>query len=112
MAESDMATPAFTPLTEHPPGNEPAQWTRIQDVPLTMTIELGHTTLNLQALAQLGPGHTIVLDQFVGEPVVCRLNGVLVARGEIGVQGDRYTVQIREVITERPAVSLTDDEED
>jgi len=96
----DTGVPEFQPVSSNPPKGPVSQWERIYDLPMDLTIELGSTHLRLSALAQLNAGHTIVLDQLVGEPVNCRLNGVLVARGEIGVQGDQYTVQIQEVLTQ------------
>ena len=104
-------TPEFQSIGPNPPQGPVSQWERIYDLPMDLTIELGSTHLRLSALAQLNAGHTIVLDQLVGEPVNCRLNGVLVARGEIGVQGDQYTVQIQEVLTQaRPQEGHWNDE--
>ena len=97
-----LGIPEFQPLTPSGTRKTAPRWERIHDLPMDLTIELGTSRIPLSDLAHLDAGHTIVLDQLVGEPVNCRLNGVLVARGEIGVQGDQYTVQIQEVLTNAP----------
>jgi flagellar motor switch protein FliN/FliY len=97
---SPPQSPEFQPVDPQPPTGTVFHWERIHDLPMDLTVELGSTQIPLQAIAQLAPGHTIVLDQLVGEWVDCRLNGVLVARAEIGVQGDQYTIQIQEVLTQ------------
>jgi flagellar motor switch protein FliN/FliY len=68
------------------------------DVTVTMTAELGHTTLPLGEVLKLGVGSVVELDRFVGEPVDLSVKGVLLARGEVVVVEDRFAIRIKEIM--------------
>jgi flagellar motor switch protein FliN/FliY len=64
------------------------------DVQVTVTVEVGRAKLSLGELARLGPGSLIELDREVHEHADIRVNGKLVARGEIVTIGSTYGVRI------------------
>ncbi|MBT9258491.1 MAG: flagellar motor switch protein FliN [Clostridiales bacterium] len=68
------------------------------DVPLEVTVELGRTTKKVKEVLQLGPGTVIELDRLAGEPVDVRVNGRLVAKGEVVVLDELFAVRITEVV--------------
>jgi flagellar motor switch protein FliN/FliY len=78
------------------PGGTPIDF--LLDVTVTMTAELGHTTLPLGDVLKLGVGSVVALDRFVGEPVDLAVKGVLLARGEVVVVEDRFAIRIKEIM--------------
>lgn len=70
----------------------------VMDVPLEVTVELGRTTKKVKEVLQLGPGTVIELDRLAGEPVDVRVNGRLVAKGEVVVLDELFAVRITEVV--------------
>jgi flagellar motor switch protein FliN len=73
--------------------------TRVRDIPLEVTVELGRTRLLIRDILDLGAGSIIELDKLAGEPVDLFANGLLVARGEVVVIDDNFGVRVTEIIT-------------
>lgn len=99
---SAIDLPSFDP----PPGNgaffgdpEPVGLTRVRDIPLEVTVELGRTRLLIRDILDLSTGSIIELDKIAGEPVDLFANGLLVARGEVIVIDDNFGVRVTEIIT-------------
>ncbi len=73
--------------------------TRVRDIPLDVTVELGRTRLLIRDILDLAAGSIIELDKIAGEPVDLFANGLLVARGEVIVIDDNFGVRLTEIIT-------------
>jgi flagellar motor switch protein FliN len=69
----------------------------VLDVPVSLTVELGHCHLPLREVLQLSGGSVIQLDKPADAPVDLFVNGKLVARGEVVVIEERFGVKITEV---------------
>ncbi|HEX7326813.1 MAG TPA: FliM/FliN family flagellar motor switch protein [Rhodanobacteraceae bacterium] len=70
-------------------------------VQLDVSIELGRTQLSFRRIRGLAQGAIVELDRPVGDPLDIRVNGRLVARGEVvSIKGERYGVRLTEVIKE------------
>jgi flagellar motor switch protein FliN/FliY len=67
------------------------------DVPLTLSVELGRSTMRMREIAELGTGSIVALEREAGAPVDVLVNGKAVARGEIIAIDDRYGVRITEL---------------
>ena len=76
----------------------PANLSLVMDVPVSLTIELGSCQLPMREVLQLGVGSVVQLDKPADEPVELRVNGKLIARGEVVVIEDRFGVKITEVL--------------
>jgi flagellar motor switch protein FliN len=70
---------------------------RFYDVKVTVTVELGRTSLPLSEMLKLGEGAVVELNRTVSEPVDLVADGVLLARGEVVVVNDCYGIRITEV---------------
>jgi flagellar motor switch protein FliN/FliY len=68
------------------------------DLPLLIEVVVGSTTLTLGEILNLGPGSVVELDNLVEEPVDIKVNGKLVARGEIVVVEERFGVKITDIV--------------
>jgi flagellar motor switch protein FliN/FliY len=75
----------------------------LMDVTVTLTAELGRTTITLGEVLQLGSGSVVPLDRLVAEPVEITARGVLLARGEVVVVDDRFAIRIKEIVQNRQA---------
>ncbi len=71
----------------------------ILDIPVKMTLEVGGTEIAIRDLLQLSQGSVVELDRVAGEPLDVRINGTLIAHGEVVVTNDRYGVRLTDVIS-------------
>lgn len=77
----------------------------IMNIPVTVQVVLGGTSMPVAALMKLGRGAVVPLDHRVGQPVDVVVNGHIVAKGEmIVIEGDasRLGVSLTEIVG-RPA---------
>jgi len=109
----NVSEPIFPPVDPNPVLHEP-RWAQIADIPLTLTVEFGSTSLTLDDIARISTGSIIELDQSVGESVLLSLNGKPAGRGEISVHGDQYAVRLVEMFVQpmAPRPSRADAPED
>jgi flagellar motor switch protein FliN/FliY len=71
----------------------------LMDVTVPMTVELGHTRMKIEEVLKLSPGTVIELDTHADEPIDLKVNGKLIARGEIVVVDDFFGIRICEIVT-------------
>jgi flagellar motor switch protein FliN/FliY len=70
----------------------------VSDIPVSISVVLGKTTMQVQQLLKLGRGAVVELDRKVGEPVDILVNNRMVARGEVVVVEDKIGVTMTEII--------------
>ena len=73
------------------------------DVPLDITIELGRASLTIGELISLREGAVVELDKIAGEPVDILANGRLIARGEVVVVNDYFSVRVTDIVSDEEA---------
>jgi flagellar motor switch/type III secretory pathway protein FliN len=81
-------------------GHEDASATSeaVLDAPLVVRVELGAVTMSAREWAALRPGDVVAVGRRVSEPVVLRVAGMVVARGElVDIEGE-LGVRIREQV--------------
>jgi flagellar motor switch protein FliN/FliY len=83
---------------ESTPVNDP-KLDVILDIPVRMTMEVGGTEIPIRNLLQLNQGSVIELDRVAGEPLDVKINGTLIAHGEVVVVNDRYGIRLTDVIS-------------
>jgi flagellar motor switch protein FliN len=71
----------------------------ILDVPVTLSMEIGRTQINIRNLLQLNQGSVVELDRFAGEPLDVLVNGILVAHGEVVVINEKFGIRLTDVIS-------------
>lgn len=69
------------------------------DIPLNVEVVVGSTVIKIGELLNLAPGSVLELEQSVETPVDIKVNGKLVAKGEIVIVEDRFGVRIVDIIT-------------
>jgi flagellar motor switch protein FliN/FliY len=65
---------------------------------LLIEVVVGSTTLTLGEILNIGPGSVVELDNLVEEPVDIKVNGKLVAKGEIVVVEEKFGVKITDIV--------------
>ena len=79
--------------------NREANLDAILDVPVTLTLEIGRTTLPIKELLSLGQGSVIELERLIGEPHDVLVNGTLIAQGEAVVVGDQFGIRFTDIVS-------------
>jgi flagellar motor switch protein FliN len=70
----------------------------IADVPLQISVELGHATMQLKDILQMHKGSVIELDKLAGDPADVFINGKMFAKGEVVVAGENFGVKLLNVL--------------
>ncbi len=70
----------------------------LQNIPVTISVEVGRTSLKIRDLMRLTQGSVVELDRIAGEPLDLLVNETLVAQGEVVLVNDRYGVRLTQVI--------------
>jgi flagellar motor switch protein FliN len=72
---------------------------RVLDIPVRLTLEVGGSDMAIRDLLALQQGGVVELDRHAGEPLDVKVNGALVARGEVVVVEDKLAVRLIEVVS-------------
>jgi flagellar motor switch protein FliN/FliY len=95
-----MTDVEFTPLPDAS-GDGPiagdADLTRLTDVMVELTVEVGRTHMSLGETMSLGQGSVVTLDRLADKPVDLLVNGRPIARGEVVVIDEQFGLRITEV---------------
>ncbi len=81
------------------PGSEDVNLDVILDIPVTISMEIGRTKINIRNLLQLNQGSVVELDRLAGEPLDVMVNGTLIAHGEVVVVNEKYGIRLTDVIS-------------
>lgn len=71
----------------------------ILDIPVTLAMEVGSTSITIRNLLQLNQGSVIELDRLAGEPLDVLVNGTLIAHGEVVVVNEKFGIRLTDVIS-------------
>ena len=71
----------------------------ILDIPVTISMEVGSSSITIRNLLQLNQGSVIELDRLAGEPLDVKVNGTLIAHGEVVVVNEKFGIRMTDVIS-------------
>ncbi|PCJ29661.1 MAG: flagellar motor switch protein FliN [Moraxellaceae bacterium] len=94
MAQAEAA-PSAMPLIDSDNPNLDV----ILDIPVSLSMEVGSTQINIRNLLQLNQGSVIELDRLAGEPLDVLVNGTLIAHGEVVVVNEKFGIRLTDVIS-------------
>lgn len=77
---------------------------RINNVEMTLTVEIGRTRMSVRDVLALEPGAVVELDRAAGAPCDVLLNGRPIAEGEVVVVDQDYAVRITRILDVAEAV--------
>jgi len=70
----------------------------VQNVPVTISVEVGRAVLKIRDLIRLAQGSVVELDRMAGEPLDLLVNNTVVAQGEVVLVNDRYGIRLTRVV--------------
>lgn len=71
----------------------------IMDIPVTIAMEVGNTEIAIRNLLQLNQGSVIELDRLAGEPLDVKVNGTLIAHGEVVMVNEKFGIRLTDVVS-------------
>ena len=80
----------------------------ILDINVTLSIEVGNTTMKLRDLLKLSKGSVVNLNKLAGEPLDIMVNGALIAHGEVVVANERYGIRLTDVASKTERLKKLD----
>jgi flagellar motor switch protein FliN/FliY len=101
VADESLANPiSFEELqNENSKANLNPELEVILDIPVTISMEVGRTSITIRNLLQLNQGSVIELDRLAGEPLDVLVNGTLIAHGEVVVVNEKFGIRMTDVIS-------------
>ncbi len=111
MAEQAIDTPASAPppqpqkasfpelRADAQPAATSEQLDLVMDIPVTLSVELGRTKIQIRELLQLAQGSVVDLDRLAGEPMDVLVNGFLIARGEVVLVNDKFGIRLTDIVS-------------
>jgi flagellar motor switch protein FliN len=69
------------------------------DIDMKVTVELGRAQMKIRDIMNLSPGSVVELGRSPAEPVDILVNGVLLARGEVVVVDEQFSVRINKLLS-------------
>ena len=94
--ELDELKDTASPLT----AEEHDRLDSILDIPVSISMEVGRSKINIRNLLQLNQGSVVELDRIAGEPLDVLVNGTLIAHGEVVVVNDKFGIRLTDVISQ------------
>lgn len=70
----------------------------IRAIPITLSVEVGTTTLKLRDLLRLSQGSVLELDRGVGELMDVKIKDTVIAKGEVVTVGDKLGISVVEIV--------------
>ena len=94
----DAQAASFEQLEPESSGGE-IKLDAILDVPVTISMEIGRTRINIRNLLQLNQGSVVELDRLAGEPMDVLVNGTLIAQGEVVVVNEKFGIRLTDIVS-------------
>ena len=101
----EVSTAAGLAAVADAEGNAPApslaDLALLGDISVSLSMEIGRTTITIAELLSLGKGSVVELQRMADEPLDILVNGTLVAHGEAVVVGERFGIRLTDVVSQR-----------
>lgn len=98
LASAAVQPVAFGPLGQGAESGDAQNLDLLLDVEIPISVEVGRAQMSLENVLKLVPGSVIALDKKAEEPVDLRVNGKLVARGEVVLVDDVYGLRVTQIV--------------
>jgi len=100
MSEAPSPEPASFPQVQSTEADgTPKNIEFLLDIPMSVSVYVGSTKMEIRDLLQLGQGSVIELDKLAGEPMDVMVNNKLVARGEVVVVNEKFGIRLTDVVS-------------
>ncbi|RKZ96480.1 MAG: flagellar motor switch protein FliN [Gammaproteobacteria bacterium] len=98
-ADAEANPAPVTKLNDDSSPNNDMNLDMMMDIPVTISMEIGRTKINIRNLLQLSQGSVVELDRLAGEPMDVLVNDTLIAHGEVVVVNDKFGIRLTDVIS-------------
>ncbi|MCF6211258.1 MAG: flagellar motor switch protein FliN [Gammaproteobacteria bacterium] len=71
----------------------------ILDIPVNISLQIGSAKISIRNLLKLNQGSVVELERLAGEPLDVKVNGTLIAHGEVVVVNEKYGIRLTDVIS-------------
>jgi len=78
---------------------ESSKISMLLDIPLEVTVEIGTTQMLIEDVLKLNPNSIVELDRYINEPVDLKVNGRVIAKGELYTVKNNFGIRITHIIT-------------
>ena len=95
LSQSLSRRAVFREVTSSIAPRDPAE---LNDLELTVAIELGRVRMRLADVLKINSGAILELDKLAGDPVDVWANDRLIARGEVVVVNEKFAVRVTEIL--------------
>jgi flagellar motor switch protein FliN/FliY len=89
----------FSKDAKKPASNGHKDMDLILDIPVTISLEVGRTSISIKNLLQLNQGSVVELDRYAGEPLDVLVNGTLIAHAEVVVVNEKFGIRLTDVVS-------------
>jgi flagellar motor switch protein FliN/FliY len=70
----------------------------LQNIPVTLSAEVGRSSLKIKDLLRLSEGSVVEFDRLAGESIDVLVNNTVIAKGEVVVVNERYGIRLTQVL--------------
>ncbi|WP_457639030.1 flagellar motor switch protein FliN [Persephonella sp.] len=109
--QSLQEQPSQQPPIQQVEGFDQQKLELLMDIPLEISVEIGSTTMPLEEVLKLNPNSIVELDRYINQPVDIKVNGKLIAKGELYTVENNFGIKITSIITVQERMKLLTDEE-
>ena len=95
--DAQIESPEFQEFADSASDGQPGDLTRIKNIHITVSAELGKAEIPIQQLMGLAEGSVIELDRDIDSPVELFAQGVALASGEVLVVDGHFAIRILQV---------------
>jgi len=96
--EDNPQEDSFSSLAEEKKTGKVNNISFLNDIPMTLTVELGRTKKLIQEVLEIEKGSIVELDRLAGEAVDLFINGKLFAKGEVVVVDENFGIRVVEIV--------------
>ncbi len=79
--------------------HEKSKFSILLDVPLDIVVEIGSTQMPIEEVLRLNPNSVVELDRFIHDPVDIKVNGKVIAKGELYTVKNNFGIKITHIVT-------------
>jgi flagellar motor switch protein FliN/FliY len=98
--DQDVQRAEFNPLQDETGGAKSGEnLDMVLEIPVTISLEVGNTQIPIRNLLQLNQGSVVELDRLAGEPLDVKVNGTLIAHGEVVVVNEKFGIRLTDIIS-------------
>jgi flagellar motor switch protein FliN/FliY len=97
-----------TPTPPAPGSGAQVDLSRLSDIPMELSVEIGRTHMTVGETLDLRVGSVVTLERLAGETADLLVNGSAIARGEVVVIDEQYGLRVTEILDAESELAHTD----